>query len=332
MTFLGLVGIMDAPRTEARAAVGECLSAGITPVMITGDHPITARAIATEIGLLTTGRVISGHEMEALSDADLERHIRDISVYARVSPAHKLRVISAWQKHGEVVAMTGDGVNDAPALKKADVGIAMGLAGTDVSKEAAAITLLDDNFASIVAAVEEGRIVFANIKKYLAYLLSSNLGEILLMMRWCSGAVYTTDRGRQKRLTPAPTRGCPRAQARVVIQRGLVRRSTPPCRWPDQEGAQGDQRVRTHGFTHATIASLRGSLISITGPYGGGSSLKTSASTQATTAIGLMLKHGPRGSEGASSAGLIGNRRDSSDRATCHESLPLSRAGHRKMM
>jgi P-type Ca2+ transporter type 2C len=181
MTFLGLVGIMDPPRTEAKDAVRTCLDAGITPVMITGDHPVTAQAIATELGILTTGRVVTGRELEAMSDEALEQQVPEISVYARVSPADKLRVVSAWQKRGQVVAMTGDGVNDAPALKKADVGIAMGISGTDVSKEAAAITLLDDNFASIVAAVEEGRIVFANIKKYLAYLLSSNVGEILLM-------------------------------------------------------------------------------------------------------------------------------------------------------
>jgi Ca2+-transporting ATPase len=181
MTFVGLVGIMDPPRGEVRAAIQRCVAAGVTPVMITGDHPITATAVAGELGLLTTGDVISGPELAALSDRDLEARIRDISVYARVSPGDKLRIIAAWQKHGDVVAMTGDGVNDAPALKKADVGIAMGIAGTDVSKEAASITLLDDNFASIVAAVEEGRIVFANIKKYLTYLLSSNVGELLLM-------------------------------------------------------------------------------------------------------------------------------------------------------
>ena len=181
MTLLGLVGIMDPPRPEVAAAVETCRRAGITPVMITGDHVLTATAVATELGLLTTGRVVSGHELEAMSDRDLERQVQDISVYARVSSADKLRVISAWQQRQGVVAMTGDGVNDAPALKKADVGIAMGIVGTDVSKEAASITLLDDNFASIVAAIEEGRIVFANIRKYLTYLLSSNVGEILLM-------------------------------------------------------------------------------------------------------------------------------------------------------
>ena len=181
MTLLGLVGIMDPPRPEVRAAIQTCQDAGIRPVMITGDHPATATSVARELGLLTTGRVVSGKELARLTDAALDQQVHDISVYARVSPRDKLRVISAWQKRRDVVAMTGDGVNDAPALKKADVGIAMGITGTDVSKEAASITLLDDNFASIVAAVEEGRIVFANIKKFLMYLLSSNLGEMLLM-------------------------------------------------------------------------------------------------------------------------------------------------------
>jgi Ca2+-transporting ATPase len=181
MTLLGMVGMMDPPRPEARTAVHTCQQAGVVPVMITGDHAVTAATIAREVGILTTGRVVSGAELEALSDADLEQEIQNTSVFARVSPADKLRVISAWQKRRDVVAMTGDGVNDAPALKKADVGIAMGITGTDVSREASSIMLLDDNFASIVAAVEEGRIVFTNIKKYLAYLLSSNAGEILLM-------------------------------------------------------------------------------------------------------------------------------------------------------
>jgi Ca2+-transporting ATPase len=181
MTLLGLVAMMDPPRPEARAAVRTCETAGIRTVMITGDHPLTAASVARELGMLSDGRVVTGRELEAMSHAELERDVAGIAVYARVSPADKLRVVTAWQKRGEVAAMTGDGVNDAPALKKADVGIAMGIAGTDVSKEAAAMTLLDDNFATIVAAVEEGRIVFGNIKKYLMYLLSCNVGEIVLL-------------------------------------------------------------------------------------------------------------------------------------------------------
>jgi Ca2+-transporting ATPase len=181
MTFLGLAGMQDPPRSEAAEAVRTCIAAGITPVMITGDHPLTATAIANEIGLLNGRRVVTGSELAVMGDAVLESTVHDIGVYARVSPADKLLIVSKWQARGQVVAMTGDGVNDAPALKKADVGIAMGISGTDVSKEAAAVTLLDDNFASIVAAVEEGRIVFSNIRKYLTFLLSSNVGEILLM-------------------------------------------------------------------------------------------------------------------------------------------------------
>lgn len=181
MTFLGLVGMIDPPRPEAKPAIQTCEQAGIKPVMITGDHPLTAEAVARELGLLKTGRVVSGPELEAMSETELEREVENIEVYARVSPLHKLRVVTAFQKRGHIVAMTGDGVNDAPALKKADIGIAMGITGTDVSKEAAAMTLTDDNFASIVAAVEEGRAIFGNIKKYLMYLLSSNIGEIVLM-------------------------------------------------------------------------------------------------------------------------------------------------------
>ena len=143
--------------------------------------PLTAQAIARELGLLKQGRIVTGPELDAMSDEELERQVEAIEVYARVSPAHKLRVVAAWQGQGRYVAMTGDGVNDAPALKKADIGVAMGVTGTDVTKDAAAMTLIDDNFASIVAAVEEGRGVFSNIKKYLMYLLSSNVGEIGLM-------------------------------------------------------------------------------------------------------------------------------------------------------
>jgi P-type Ca2+ transporter type 2C len=181
MLFLGLVGMIDPPRPEAKNAVKTAKEAGIKVVMITGDHPLTAEVVAREVGILSDGRVITGMELDSSNDEQFAEQVDGIDVYARVSPAHKLRVITALQKRGHIVAMTGDGVNDAPALKKADIGIAMGITGTDVTKEAASMTLLDDNFASIVSAVEEGRGIFGNIKKYLMYLLSSNVGEIGLM-------------------------------------------------------------------------------------------------------------------------------------------------------
>jgi Ca2+-transporting ATPase len=181
MVFLGLAGMIDPPRPEAKRAIATCKQAGIRPVMITGDHPVTAQAVARELGLLKTGRVVTGAELDAITDEQFQREVETIDVYARVSPAHKLRVVTALQANGHIVAMTGDGVNDAPSLKKADIGIAMGITGTDVTKEASAMMLTDDNFASIVAAVEEGRAIFENIKKYLMYLLSTNIGEIGLM-------------------------------------------------------------------------------------------------------------------------------------------------------
>jgi Ca2+-transporting ATPase len=181
LTLLGLLAMIDPPRSEARAAVETCRSAGIRPVMITGDHPVTALAVAHDLGLCAAGRVVRGDELEAMSESELEQTVDGVDVYARVSPEHKLRLVRALQRRGHVVAMTGDGVNDAPALKSADIGVAMGRGGTDVSREAAAMTLLDDDFATIVAAVEEGRGIFANIRKYLSYLLSSNLGEIALV-------------------------------------------------------------------------------------------------------------------------------------------------------
>ena len=181
MTFLGFAGMIDPPRVEAGEAVRTCILAGIRPVMITGDHPLTAEAIARELGILRDGKVVTGSILQDMNDEELCRAVGSISVFARVAPKHKLRIVEAFQKNGEVVAMTGDGVNDAPALKKADIGISMGITGTDVSKEASAMMLLDDNFASIVAAVEEGRGIYDNIKKYLTYLLSSNLGELGLM-------------------------------------------------------------------------------------------------------------------------------------------------------
>lgn len=182
MIFLGMFGMIDPPRPEAKTAIEECKQAGIQIMMITGDHPITATAIAKELGILKPeGKVVTGVELSAMSDEDLQKNIESIEVCARVSPEHKLRVVQALQAQDHIVAMTGDGINDAPALKKANIGVAMGITGTEVSKEAAAMTLMDDNFASIVAAVEEGRIIYGNIKKYLMYLLSANIGEIGLM-------------------------------------------------------------------------------------------------------------------------------------------------------
>ncbi|MGJ5819125.1 cation-translocating P-type ATPase [Paludibaculum fermentans] len=179
LTFLGLIGMIDPPRPEAGAAVERAKAAGIRPMLITGDHPGTAVAIARELGISSDDRVLTGTELERMSEPELAKATQEISVYARVNPKHKLRIVKALQGNGEIVAMTGDGVNDAPALKSSDIGVAMGITGTDVSKEAADLVLTDDNFATIVAAVEEGRAVFSNIRKFLEYLLSSNAGEVL---------------------------------------------------------------------------------------------------------------------------------------------------------
>ena len=181
LVFVGLIGMIDPPRPEARDAVARATRAGIRSIMITGDHPRTAAVIAQEIGITKDGRAITGAELEKLPAEEAARTAAEVSVYARVNPEHKLRIVDALRRTGAVVAMTGDGVNDAPALKRADIGIAMGITGTDVSKEAADIVLADDNFASIVAAVEEGRAIFANIRKFLRYLLSSNIGEVMTM-------------------------------------------------------------------------------------------------------------------------------------------------------
>lgn len=182
LVFVGLEGMMDPPRKEVFKAVRKCIRAGIKPVMITGDHKKTAAAIARELGILRGGSlVLTGADIDEMSDAQLLRTVPNASVFARVSPAHKLRIVRAFKKNGNVVAMTGDGVNDAPAVKEADIGVSMGMTGTDVTKEASSVILLDDNFASMVAAVEEGRVIYGNIRKFIRYLLSCNIGEVLTM-------------------------------------------------------------------------------------------------------------------------------------------------------
>lgn len=182
LVFIGMAGLIDPPRPGAAASVKTCRAAGIRPVMITGDHPLTAASIAAKLGISDGGRVLTGVDLARMSVAELEGVVDDVSVYARVSPEHKLKIVVALQNRGHIVAMTGDGVNDAPALKKADIGVAMGITGTDVAKEAAAMVLLDDDFATIVTAVKEGRVVYDNIQKFLKFLMATNAGELWLML------------------------------------------------------------------------------------------------------------------------------------------------------
>ena len=182
LIFIGVAGSIDPPRDEARDSVLKCKLAGIKPVMITGDHQNTALAIAKSLNICNNeSQVMTGNEIEAIKDSELEKKVKKIRVFARVSPSHKLRIVRAFKKNGNIVAMTGDGVNDAPAIKEADIGVAMGISGTDVTKEASSMILMDDNFSTIVAAVEEGRIIYDNIRKFIRYLLSCNLGEVLTM-------------------------------------------------------------------------------------------------------------------------------------------------------
>jgi Ca2+-transporting ATPase len=180
--LVGLVGMIDPPRPEVKAAVEKCQSAGIRTVMITGDHPLTARHIAEQLKISQDGRYLTGQELDDLDQSALNQAAREVNIFARVSPEHKIRLVQALREQGYIVAMTGDGVNDAPALKKADIGVAMGITGTDVAKEAADMVLQDDNFATIVAAVEEGRVIYANIRKFIRYLLSCNSAEIAVML------------------------------------------------------------------------------------------------------------------------------------------------------
>jgi len=182
LIFVGMIGLIDPPRPEAKSAVQMCQTAGIRPVMITGDHPLTAQRIAQDLGIAANGRVLTGGDLLNKSVEELKADVDSVPVYARVAPEHKLNIVTSLQALGHIVAMTGDGVNDAPALKKADIGVAMGVGGTDVAREAAAMVLLDDNFASIVAAVEEGRVIYDNVRKYLEFSVAGNFGKILVIL------------------------------------------------------------------------------------------------------------------------------------------------------
>lgn len=183
LTMLGLSGIIDPPRPEVRQAIKECREAGIKTVMITGDHVETAKAIAKDLRLLPkSGKIMDGKMLNELSQEELSNVVEDVYVFARVSPEHKLKIVKAYQENGHIVAMTGDGVNDAPAIKQADIGVAMGITGTDVAKEASSLVLVDDNFATIKSAIKEGRNIYENIRKFIRYLLASNVGEILVML------------------------------------------------------------------------------------------------------------------------------------------------------
>ena len=182
LELIGLIGILDPARPEAKVAVQRAREAGIRTIMITGDHALTAEAIARDLGIIDVGqKAITGSELDTLTEQELETAARETSCFARVSPAHKIKLVQVLQKQDNIVAMTGDGVNDAPALKQADIGVAMGITGADVSKGASEMILTDDNFRSIVAAIEEGRAIYDNIKKFIKYMLSSNVGEILVM-------------------------------------------------------------------------------------------------------------------------------------------------------
>lgn len=182
LVFVGMIGMIDPPRPEVREAVQICRTAGIRPVMITGDHPLTALQIAKELGIARDGRILTGQDLSRMSIEELENVVEEVPVYARVSPEHKLNIIQALQNRGHIVAMTGDGVNDAPALRRSNIGVAMGITGTDVAKEASDMVILDDNFATIVSAVKEGRTIYDNVRKFIRYTMTSNAGEIYVVL------------------------------------------------------------------------------------------------------------------------------------------------------
>jgi Ca2+-transporting ATPase len=256
LVFAGLVGMIDPPREEAVRAVGHCRRAGIRPVMITGDHAETALAIAREAGIAEAGdRVASGIELDKWSDDELARDVASISVYARVSANHKFRVVKAWQTRGDIVAMTGDGVNDAPAVKAADIGVAMGIAGSDVTKESADMVLIDDNFASIVNAVEEGRGIFDNIQKVVHYLLACNASEILLMLVAGLAGWPAPLTALQILWINLVTDGLPAlALGMEPPERDVMRRPPRPRQAPVVSWSRGRQIVR-HGFLMAVVAA-----------------------------------------------------------------------------
>jgi len=322
LVFAGLIGMIDPPRVEARDAVARAQRAGIRPLMITGDHPRTAAVIARELGIASDQRTVTGGEIDRMDDDALERTVANVSVYARVNPEHKLRLVDALQRTGAVVAMTGDGVNDAPALKSADIGVAMGITGTDVAKEAADIVLADDNFATIVAAVEEGRGIFANIRKFLWYLLSSNIGEVMTMFFGVlladrlglrpagSGGVVLPLLATQILWINLVTDGAPALALGVdPAEDGLMRR--PPR--PQGEGVITGRMWR--GILFAGVIMAAGTLLvldaSLPGGFLPGSGDLRYAQTMAFTTLmvfQLFNAFNARSDERSAFAGLLSNR------------------------